>query len=287
MLKRKIGEKLFESVLFICALLSIVSVFLIALFILARGIPAMAEIGPLNFLFGMTWNPSAGEYGIFPMIVGSIFITGGALLIGVPVGVLTAVYLARFCKPASYRILKPTIELLAGIPSVVYGFFGLIVIVPFIMNTFGGAGNSLLAAIIILGIMILPTIVTISESSLRAVPEFYYEGALALGATREEAVFKVLIPAAKSGILTSVILGIGRAVGETMAVILIAGNSAIMPESILSSVRSMTAGIAMEMSYSTGLHQGALFAAGTVLLVFILLLIITLNVITSRRGDSK
>ncbi len=278
-------EKGFKGILFISSFFSIVSVLLIAIFIFSRGIPAIAEIGFFNFIFGLTWNPSANAFGIFPMIVGSLCITFGALLLGLPLGILTAIYLARFCRPSIYRFLKPAVELLAGIPSVVYGFFGLVVIVPWIMHHLGGAGNSLLAASIVLGIMILPTIIAIGETSIRAVPESYYEGALALGSTHEEAVCKVVTPAARSGLLTAVILGIGRAIGETMAVILVAGNSPILPEGILSSIRSLTANIAMEMSYAQGLHQGALFGTGVVLFVFIILLITFLNFVTAKAGS--
>ena len=216
------------------------------------------------------------------MIIGSIYVTAGAVVIGVPIGILTAVFLARFCPKPLYKVIKPATELLAGIPSIVYGFFGLMVIVPFIRENFGVDGSSLLAASIVLGIMILPTIIGVSESAIRAVPENYYEGALALGATRERSVFKTMLPAAKSGILAGVVLGIGRAIGETMAVILIAGNQVQIPTSLTDGVRTLTANIVLEMGYSTGLHRQALIATGVVLFVFILIITLSMQAIKSR-----
>ncbi len=279
----KARERFFQVLFFIASLLSIVSVLLIAFYIFWRGVPAIAEVGLGEFLFGTRWSPKTNDFGILPMITASFYITLGTLVIGVPVGLLTAIYLSRFAGRRAYAVVKPMVELLAGIPSVVYGFFGLVVVVPLIAEFFGGAGNSMLAAILILSVMVLPTIITISDTSIRAVPEHYYEGALALGATHEEAVFKVVVPAARSGILTSVILSAGRAVGETMAVILVAGNSPIMPTSLTASVRSMTANIAMEMSYASGLHQDMLFATGVVLFVFILGIITLLSRITGKE----
>ena len=190
----------------------------------ANGVPAIRKIGFVNFIFGKTWMPGANKFGIFPMIIGSIYVTAGAIIIGVPIGLLCAIFMAKFCPPKLHQIMKPAVDLLAGIPSIVYGFFGLVVITPMIRNAFGGSGKNILTACILLGIMILPTIISVSESAIRAVPESYYEGALALGDTHERSVFKAVLPAAKSGILAAIILGIGRAIGETMAVIMIAGN---------------------------------------------------------------
>ena len=242
------------------------------MFIFANGVPAIKEIGVFKFLFGTVWKPSNDIYGIFPMIIGSIYVTAGAIILGVPVGVLCAVFMAKFCPEKLYRIMKPAIGLLAGIPSIVYGFFGLVVVVPIIQDIFGTGGKGVLTASIILGIMILPTIISVSEDAVRSVPESYYEGALALGDTHEQAVFRAMVPAAKSGILAGVILGVGRAIGETMAVIIIAGNQTVIPKSILSGVRTMTSNIVMEMGYATGLHRQALIGTGVVLFVFILII---------------
>ena len=253
-------------------------------FLFANGCPAIGEIGVLNFLFGDTWKPLQDIYGIFPMIIGSIYVTAGAIIIGVPIGLLCAVFMARFCPKKLYRILKPGINLLAGIPSIIYGFFGLVVIVPIMQDIFGGSGKSLLTASIMLGIMILPTIISVSESALRAVPESYYEGSLALGATHERSVFKAELPAAKSGVLAGVILGIGRAIGEAMAVSMIAGNQPILPEGLLSGVRTLTSNIVLEMGYAQGLHREALIATAVVLFVFIL--IINLSFAALKRKES-
>ncbi len=269
---KKYRERLMMLVFFLAACTSILSVVLICVFLFVNGIPAMGKIGVFNFLLGDTWKPNntPSSFGILPMILGSIYVTAGAIVIGVPVGVLTAVFIARFCPKRVLKYIKPAIELLAGIPSVVYGFFGLVTIVPVIRNFFGGDGNSLLTASILLGIMILPTIIGISESAILAVPGSYYEGALALGASHERSVFFAILPAAKSGIIAGVILGIGRAVGETMAVIMVAGNQARMPAGILKGVRTLTANIVIEMGYAAALHREALFATAVVLFVFIL-----------------
>lgn len=266
-----IKENVMRVVFFISACMSIVAVVLICLFMFGNGIPAIDKIGITKFIFGTTWRPSNNLYGIFPMIVGSIYVTGGAIIIGVPTGVLCAIFMAYFCPDGLHKILKPAIDLLAGIPSIVYGFFGLVVIVPIMQLVYGGSGKSILTASILLGIMILPTIISVSEASLRAVSKSYYEGALALGATHEKSVFFTVLPAAKSGVLASIILGIGRAIGETMAVNMIAGNQPIMPESIFDGVRTMTANIVTEMGYATNLHREALIATAVVLFVFILL----------------
>lgn len=277
----------FAKVLFAAAAgVSILAVALICIFLFANGVPAIAQIGLPDFLFGTTWRPANDIYGIFPMIVGSIYVTAGAILVGVPVGILTAVFLSRFASGRVASVLKPGVELLAGIPSVVYGFFGLVVIVPFIRSHAPGNGLSLLAAALLLGIMILPTIITVAQSALDAVPRKYYEGALALGADHERSVFRVVVPAAVSGILAGVVLGVGRAIGETMAVIMVAGNQPVVPESLFAGVRTMAANIVLEMGYAADLHRGALIATGVVLFVFILL-ITTLVDAAKKRGEVK
>lgn len=284
---RKKTERAIEAAFFLCALFAVLSVVFIAFYILARGIPAIREIGISNFLFGNIWEPTGDFYGIWPMIVGSIYATLGAVIIGLPIGVFTAIFLAEIAPEKIAGVLRTAINLLAGIPSVVYGFFGLVVIVPFIDKVLGGGGNSLLATVIILSIMILPTIVNLSETAIRAVPRYYKEGSLGLGATHIETIFKVILPAAKSGILASIVLGVGRAVGETMAVILVSGNTPLIPASLLDRLRTMTATIAMEMSYSSGLHQEALFGIGVVLFIFIMLLNLMLNYFTSKMGGDR
>lgn len=282
-----IKEGVAKAFFMVAAGVSILAVALICVFLFANGVPAIAQIGLPDFLFGTTWRPGNDVYGILPMIVGSVYVTAGAMIVGVPTGILCAIFLSRFASGRVARVLKPGVELLAGIPSVVYGFFGLVIIVPFIRATAPvGNGLSLLAAAIILGIMILPTIITVAQSSLDAVPRKYYEGALALGADHERATFRVLVPAAASGIVAAVVLGVGRAIGETMAVIMIAGNQPVIPESIFSGVRTMTANIVLEMGYAADLHRGALVATGVVLFAFILLITMLLNVI-KRRGEVK
>ena len=278
----KYKEKIMEVVFLVAACVSILAVALICVFLFANGVPAMKEIGFADFLLGREWRPGNDIYGIFPMIIGSIYVTAGAIVIGVPIGLLTAVFLARYCPAGIYKVVKPGVELLAGIPSVVYGFFGMVVIVPMIRNTFGGTGSSILAASILLGMMILPTIISQSEASIRAVPDSYYEGSLALGATHERSVFCAILPAAKSGILAAIILGVGRAIGETMAVIMVAGNQARMPGSIFEGVRTMTANIVIEMGYAEGLHREALIATGVVLFVFIMLINLAFSVVKMR-----
>lgn len=275
-------------VFFVCALASIAAVVLICLFLFANGIPAMKEIGLLNFLTGAKWKPGNDIYGILPMILGSIYITAGAAVIGVPVGLLTAIFMAFYCPKKLYGLLKPCTELLAGIPSIVYGFFGMVVIVPCIRTVAALfdvdiSGSSILAASVLLGIMILPTIIGVSEAALRAVPSAYYEGAVAMGARHERAVFTVMLPAAKSGVLAGVVLGIGRAIGETMAVIMVAGNQPRLTGNMLKGIRTMTANIVMEMGYATGLHREALIATGVVLFVFILIINLTFSVLKRRK----
>lgn len=279
---RKHKEKIMQFVFFLSACISILAVALICFFLFYNGIPAIKEIGILNFLTGEKWKPANDIYGILPMILGSIYVTGGAILIGVPIGVLTSIFISRFCPKKLYKILKPSIDLLAGIPSVVYGFFGLMVIVPLIRSTFDVSGSSMLAASIVLGIMILPTIIGVSESAIRAVPDSYYEGSLALGASHERSIFFAVVPAAKSGILAGVILGIGRAIGETMAVIMVAGNQAIIPQGVLKGLRTLTANIVIEMGYATDLHREALIATAVVLFVFILIINLTFSLVKRR-----
>lgn len=280
---KNIKETGMKILFLIAACTSILAVALICIFLFANGLPAIDEVGPLKFLFGTDWSPLSNRFGILPMIVGSIYVTAGAIIIGVPIGILCAVFLAEFCPKKLYKILKPAVELMAGIPSIVYGFFGLVVIVPIMQDLFGGSGKSVLTASVLLGIMILPTIVGVAESSIRAVPRSYYEGALALGATHERSVFKTVVPAAKSGITAGVILGVGRAIGETMAVMMVAGNQAVIPESIFSGVRTLTTNIVMEMGYAQDLHREVLLATGVVLFVFILIINLTFSLI--KRKD--
>ena len=280
----KAKEKIWEMIFLLAAAFSIVAVLLICVFLFANGIPAMMEIGAGKFLLGTRWKPGNGIFGIFPMIVGSLYVTAGAVVVGVPVGFMTAVFLSRFCPRRLRGILKPAIDLLAGIPSVVYGFFGLMIIVPFVRNVFGGNGSSILTASLLLGMMILPTIISVSESALNAVPQSYYEGSRALGASHERSVFLAVVPAARSGILAGVILGIGRAIGETMAVIMVAGNQARIPASILKGVRTLTANIVIEMGYAAELHRGALIATGVVLFVFILIINLGFNILKNRSA---
>ena len=286
---QKVKEKGMEFVFMLCACVSILAVALICIFLFANGVPAMAKIGFGKFLLGRTWQAGNGLFGIFPMIIGSIYVTAGAIIVGVPIGILAAVFLARFCPKPLYRIMKPGVELLAGIPSVVYGFFGLMIIVPWVRDTFrpyyGGNGLSLFSAALLLGIMILPTIIGLAESALRAVPTQYYEGAVALGGTHERAIFTVVLPAAKSGVVAAIVLGIGRAIGETMAVIMIAGNQPRLVNNILLGVRTLTGNIVIEMGYATGLHREALIATGVVLFVFILIINLCVSALKRRAED--
>ena len=278
-------EKGMQGIFLLCATASILAVALICVFIFANGIPAIFKISPVKFLGGTTWKPLENLFGIFPMIVGSLYVTAGGVFFGVPIGILCAVFMARFCPKKLYQVIKPAIELLAGIPSIVYGFFGLVVLVPMVRNLFGGSGKSILTASIMLGIMILPTVIGVAESSIRAVPESYYEGALGLGATHERAVFFAVLPAAKSGILAGVILGIGRVIGETMAVVMVAGNQAVMPNSILGGVRTLTSNIVLEMGYASGLHKDALIGTAVVLFVFILIINLCFSAIKKKGSE--
>lgn len=279
-----------QGVFFLAACASVLAVALICIFLFANGIPAMSEIGIFDFLLGEEWRPSNNIYGILPMIMGSIYVTAGAIVIGVPVGIFTSVFMAHYCPKKIYPFLKSATELLAGIPSVVYGFFGLVVIVPMIRNYtaaqgIGGNGQTMLTASIILGIMILPTIIGVTESAMRSVPDQYYEGSLALGATKERTIFRIVIPAAKSGVIAGIVLGIGRAIGETMAVIMVAGNQPRMPQGILEGVRTMTTNIVMEMGYAADLHREALIATAVVLFVFILIINACVSLL-NRRSEN-
>lgn len=273
-----------RALLAAAAAVSILAVALVCLFLLVNGVPAIAQIGLPEFLLGMQWRPANGLYGIFPMIVGTVYVTAGALVVGVPAGLLCAVFLSRFASRGVARVLRPGVELLAGIPSVVYGFFGLMTIVPIIRDYLGGRGLSLLASAVLLGIMILPTVITVARSALDAVPGRYYEGALALGADHERSVFGVVVPAALSGIMAAVVLGVGRAVGETMAVIMVAGNQPVVPGSLLDGVRTLTANIVLEMGYAADLHRDALIATGVVLFVLILLITALLGALRRKGG---
>lgn len=278
-----IKEKLMHAVFFIAACTSILAVALICLFLFANGIPAIQEIGVLKFLLGTRWKPGNNIFGILPMIMGSIYVTAGAIIIGVPIGIMTSIFMAEYCPRKIYGFLKSATELLAGIPSVVYGFFGLTVLVPLIRKLPHSKGTSILTASILLGIMILPTIIGVTEAALRAVPRSYYEGSLALGATQERSIFRVMLPAAKSGVLAGVVLGIGRAIGETMAVVMVAGNQARMPAGLLKGVRTMTTNIVLEMGYAADLHRGALIATGVVLFVFILIINFSVSMLNRRK----
>ena len=275
-------EQAMKIVFMVAACASVLAVFLICLFLFANGIPAIAKIGPLKFLLGTAWKPSNDK---FPMIIASIYVTGGAILVGVPIALFTSVFMARYCPKKIYRPLKSGIELMAGVPSIVYGFFGLVLMVPLIRNTFGGTGTSWLAASLLLGIMILPTIIGPTESALRSVSESYYEGSLALGATKERSIFVVMLPAAKSGILAAVVLGIGRAIGETMAVIMVAGNQPVIPGNLAMGVRTLTSNIVMEMGYATDLHREALIATAVVLFVLILIINLCCSALQRRSGQ--
>lgn len=280
-------EKFMQGVFFIAACTSVLAVALICVFLFANGIPAMKEIGFMEFLTGERWKPTNEIFGILPMIMGSIYVTAGAIILGVPIGILTSVFMAKYCPKKIYSVLKGATELLAGIPSVVYGFFGLVVLVPLIRDIcqkfhWGGNGSSILTASILLGMMILPTIIGVTESAIRSVPAHYYEGALALGATHERSIFSVVLPAAKSGVVAGIVLGIGRAIGETMAVIMVAGNQARMPAGIVRGVRTLTANIVLEMGYAAGLHREALIATAVVLFVFILLINLSVSLLNRR-----
>lgn len=281
-------EKVSKNIFFTSALIAIISLLLIIGFVFYKGLTPFLFKGYsfIDFLSGKEWVPSSDKFGVAPMIVSSLVATIGALIIGVPIGVLTAIFIAEIAPKKFSKIISSSVELLAGIPSVLYGVFGLAFIVPSIQNIFNlPKGQSLLAVIIVLSIMMLPTIVSVSETAIRAVPNSYREGSLALGASKIETIFKVVLPASRSGILAAIVLGIGRALGETMAIILVAGNSPIMPSSLMDSVRPLTTNIALEMGYAFGTHQEMLFATGVVLFTFILILNIVLNKLSSKVVD--
>ncbi|MBE5994771.1 phosphate ABC transporter permease subunit PstC [Lacrimispora sp.] len=276
-------EKLTERVFLLIALSTLSVLALITVFIFIKGMPIIAKVGIINFVFGMKWAPSQGYYGIFPMIVGSVSVTIGAAIVGVPIAICCSIFLAEFAPAKLRNIFRPAIQLLAAIPSVVYGFWGVLFVVPAIRKYLGGPGLSILAGSIILGIMILPTIISITEVSLLALPRHYKDGALALGLTQWQTIRSLLLPAAKSGIVAAVILGLGRAIGETMAVIMVLGNAVALPHSVLDPVRTLTTNIGIEMGYASGEHQQALFATGIVLFVIIMILNATAQYITRKR----
>lgn len=281
-------EFITEKIFLLSALIAVISLILIIGFVFYKGLTPFIIRGYsiFDFLFGKEWVPSANKFGIFPMILSSLFATLGSLIIGVPIGIFTATFIAEIAPKGLAQMISPTVELLAGIPSVLYGVFGIAVIVPTIQKIFNlPKGQSLFAVIIVLSVMMLPTIITVSETAIRAVPKAYKEGSLALGASKTETTFKVVLPAAKSGILAAVVLGVGRAIGETMAVILVAGNSPVIPKSIMDSVRLLTTNIALEMGYAYGVHQEMLFATGVVLFAFILILNLILTKISDKAGD--
>ena len=281
--KQAVKEGAAKAAFTFTALVSILAVALICIFLFTNGVPGMVKIGVWDFLSGEKWKPGNEIFGVLPFILGSVYVTAGALIVGVPAGLLAAIFMSRFASKRVIKIMRPAVSLLAGIPSVVYGFFGLVVLVPLVREVFGGTGSSLLTACVLLGMMILPTIITVSESALNAVPASYYEGALALGATHERSVFHVVLPAAKSGVMAGIVLGIGRAIGEATAVMMVAGNRTSMPKSLLKGVRTLTSNIVMEMGYAVDLHRETLIATAVVLFVFVLLI----NVLTSilKRGS--
>jgi phosphate ABC transporter permease protein PstC len=281
------GETAVKGVLTVVAFSALASLLLIAVFIFKEGFPFMLKVGLSDFLLCSTWNPQAGQYGIYPMIVSSLYVTLGAMLIGAPLGVAGAIFLNEFVPRPVMRVIKPTIELLAGIPSVVFGFLGVMVLAPFIREHMGGPGLSLLAAAVILGIMVLPTVISISSDAIGAVPNSYREGALALGATRWQSVHMVTVKAARSGIIASIILAMGRALGETMAVIMVAGNTVKVPHAITDPVRTLTANIALEMANATGMAREALFATGVVLFAVIMILNSIALSALKKRGARK
>lgn len=282
---KNFGEEFARVVFIIATAASIVALGFIIYFLFSTAWPVIREHGFSNFLFGTEWRPTfkVPKYGILPFIVGSIYATLGAIILGVPIGLFVAVYMAFYAPKKIYKVLKSGINLMAGIPSVVYGLFALTIIVPKLRELFGGTGLSLLAAILLLAVMILPTIISLSESALRAVPKANYQGAIGLGASKERAIWNVVLPAAKSGVLSSIILGIGRAIGETMAVTMVAGGQAVMPKSLIKGMRTMTMNVVLEMKYAGAEHENALIATGAVLFVFILLINLAFNMLKNRK----
>lgn len=278
-MKLKKVEPWIRTLLFLAAAFSILAVVLIIVFVFKEGLPFLRKWGLTTFIFGENWSPTRGNFGIFPMLLGSIYLTLGAILIGLPLGVGCAIFFAEFAPAKITSWVRPAVEVLAAIPSVIYGFLGLLVLVPWLRQLYGGTGFSLLAGSLVLGIMILPTVMTVSEDAIRAVPLSYKEGSLALGATRWQTISKITLPAAQSGIVASVVLGMGRALGETMAVIMITGNVAQVPTSLLSPLRTLTGNIALEMGYAAGQHQQALFATGVILFILIFVLTSLANLV--------
>lgn len=283
----QLKERGMKIVFLIAACTSVLAVAFICIFLFANGIPAIGKIGVADFLLGETWRPSNDIYGILPMILGSIYVTAGAIILGVPIALLTSVFLTYYCPKRMYPVLQSAVSLMAGVPSVVYGFFGLVMIVPTMQQITGRDGSNMLTASILLAIMILPTIVGVTESAIRSVPGSYYEGSLALGATHERSVFCAILPAAKSGLIAGVVLGIGRAIGETMAVIMVAGNQARMPAGLLRGIRTLTSNIVLEMGYAADLHREALIATGVVLFVFILIINLAVSLLNRRAEDGN
>ena len=286
--RRNRKEKSVELVLLICAMVSVISVLFISFFIFQRGLPLFKTVGIGEFLFGTDWSPSNEanpRYGILPFIIGSIYVTLGALVIAVPIGIMTAVFMAEIANKRAVEVMRSVVQLLAGIPSVIYGFFGVIVISKFIRETFGGTGYSVLSGAIILAIMVLPTIINITEVTLASLPPSVKAGSLALGGTRWQTIIRVQLPAAKSGIVAGVVLGMGRALGETMAVLMVAGNAPIMPKGPLSKVRTLTMNIVTDMGYASGDHMTALFTTSIVLFLFILILNLSVNIIKGNPED--
>ena len=283
----QLKERGMKIVFLIAACTSVLAVAFICIFLFANGIPAIGKIGVADFLLGETWRPSNDIYGILPMILGSIYVTAGAIILGVPIALLTSVFLAYYCPKRMYPVLQSAVSLMAGVPSVVYGFFGLVMIVPTMQQITGRDGSNMLTASILLAIMILPTIVGVTESAIRSVPGSYYEGSLALGATHERSVFCAILPAAKSGLIAGVVLGIGRAIGETMAVIMVAGNQARLPAGLLRGIRTLTSNIVLEMGYAADLHREALIATGVVLFVFILIINLAVSLLNRRAENGN
>lgn len=286
-MENKFKEKLVKTIFLIASLISILGIILIIFFIFKEGIPFIQKYGWKNFLLGKKWSPTNNppSYGILPMIIGSLIVTFGGIIIGGPIGVLTSIYLSSFCKEKYYNLLNSLVHLMAGIPSIIYGFFALNVLVPLNRNLFGGTGMNIITASLLLGIMILPTIISVSKASIEAVDESFYQGSIALGATHEESVFKVVVPKAKSGVISSLILGLGRAIGETMAIILIAGNQGRVPTKLTDGVRTMTTNIVLEMSYATNEHRKALIATASILFVFVLIINLLFQIMVRREKN--
>lgn len=282
--KNKYNEFFIEKGLFITSIFSIIVILTILLFIISEAIPAFQEYGFFHFLTGMVWDPSENQYGVLAMIVGSIYVTFLALLMAVPLSLLCAIFMEEIAPHKVKLILKPVIQTLSGIPSVVYGFFGLTVLVPIVRQNFGGTGFSIFTAAVILAVMVLPTIISVSQDAIKSVPNDYKEASLGLGSTHWQTIRHVIVPIALPGIVTAIILGIGRAIGETLAVIMVAGNVVQIPGSIFEPVRTLTTNIALEMGYATGVHYNALFATAVVLFIIIVILLLLANYIQNKHG---